>query len=219
MNPQVLSVNVARSQPDPGGQERVSGIDKRPVPSIEVFTPAPGYGNGSGVVGDTVGDSKHHGGADKAIYAFSREQLDHWEREIGHGLVDGQFGENLTTSGLDVEALLINQRLRIGDEVVLEVSIPRQPCRTFAAWMEESAWVRRFTEHGRCGAYLRVAVPGTIRTGDPIELLEPPAHDVDMHTAFAAAMGDDTAAQRVVDAACLPAKYHDRLVERLAKRA
>lgn len=217
MNPQVLSVNVARSQPDPGGQERVSGIDKRPVPSIEVFAPAPGYGNGSGVVGDTVGDSKHHGGADKAIYAFSREQLDHWEREIGHGLVNGQFGENLTTRGIDWRAVVINQQVRVG-EAVLEVSIPRSPCRTFASWMGEKGWLRRFTQRGCCGAYFRVVEPGTVRPGDELVLGTAPAHGVTMEVAFAGAMGGLDASRALVEAACLPETYHQRHVEAIAKR-
>ena len=47
----VISVNVAAPRPDPGGADRVSGIDKRPVPHIDVFAPGPNYGDGSGVVG------------------------------------------------------------------------------------------------------------------------------------------------------------------------
>src|SRR5690606_38319327 len=171
-----------------------------------------------GVVGDHVGDARHHGGSQKAVYAFSREELDWWEGELGRGLPDGVYGENLTTEGLDLESLLLNQRVRVGDEVGLEVSVPRTPCATFQRHMGERAWVRRFAERGRCGTYLRVAVPGTVRPGDPVEVMEPPPHDVDMRTAFAAAMGDDVAARTVVDAGCLPAMYHERLVQRLSSR-
>ncbi|GAA5160882.1 MOSC domain-containing protein [Ornithinimicrobium tianjinense] len=218
MTPHVRSVNLARPKPEPGGKGYRTGIDKRPVGSIEVFEPGPRYGDGPGVVGDHVGDVDHHGGAHKAVYAFAREELDRWEAELQRGLPDGGFGENLTTEGIDLEALLINQRLRVGEEVVLEVSVPRTPCATFAGHMGEKGWVRRFAERGRCGVYLRVAVPGTVHSGDTLELLEPPAHDVDMLTAFAAAMGDDEAARRVVDARCLPTMYHERLVRRLTAR-
>lgn len=218
MTARVRSTNVSRHRPAPFSEDYVSGIDKGPVGRIEVFTPGPRYGDGPGVVGDHVGDHLHHGGADKAVYAFSREELDWWEGELGRGLSDGTFGENLTTEGIDLEALVVNQRLRVGEEVVLEVSIPRTPCATFQKHMGERAWVRRFAEHGRCGTYLRVVVPGVVRPGDEIEVLEPPTHDVDMRTAFAAAMGDDDAARRVVQAGCLPRKYHDRLVRRLAGR-
>lgn len=189
-----------------------------PADGIEVFAPGPSYGDGSGVQGDLIGDSDHHGGAQKAVYAFAREQLDHWERVLDRPLADGMFGENLTTTGIDLEALLINQQVRIGS-ALLEVSIPRSPCATFAAHIGTPRWVKRFTEHGRCGIYLRVVQPGRIVAGDRLELLGRPPHDIDMLTAFAAAMGDLDASARVVDAPCLPQMYHERHVAALARRA
>lgn len=214
----VRSTNVGRPKPEPDHQRYLTGIDKRPVARVEVAAPGPSYGDGAGVVGDHVGDVRHHGGAQKAVYAFAREELDWWEEELQRGVPDGWFGENLTTEGLELERLLINQRLRVGDEAVLEVSVPRTPCSTFAGHMGERAWVRRFAERGRCGVYLRVVVPGVIQAGDAIEVLEPPAHDIDMLTAFAAAMGDDAAARRVVEAECLPTMYHERHARRLGIR-
>lgn len=213
--PHVLSTNIARPRPDPDGTGRVSGIDKHPVPRLEVFTPGPSYGDGPGVRGDTVGDAKHHGGAQKAVYAFAREELDHWERELGRRLPAGAFGENLTTRGIVVEDLLINQGLGIGT-AELEVSVPRTPCRTFAAWLGERGWAKRFAEHGRCGIYLRVVTPGVITAGDPIVLHDPPDHDVTMADAFAAALGDVDAMRRAVAAHCLPPMYHERHRKRLA---
>ena len=218
MPARVRSTNLASPKPEPGGKPYATGIDKRPVPSIEVFAPGPSYGDGPGVVADHVGDEQHHGGAHKAVYAYAREELDHWERELSRGLSDGTFGENLTTEGIDLEALLVNQRIRVGDDVVLEVSVARTPCSTFAGHLGERGWLRRFTERGRCGVYLRVVAPGTVRAGDAVEVLEPPDHDVDMRVAFAAAMGDDEAAARVVAAGCLPRMHHDRLAARLRAR-
>lgn len=212
MSPVVLSTNVAVAQPDPGGADRVSGIDKRPQPFLDVEFIGPSYGDGSGVVGDTVGDSKHHGGAQKAVYAFAREELDFWEKELGRSFANGSFGENLTTSGIDLARTLINQQVNVGS-AVLEISIVRQPCRTFAGWIEEPGWVKTFSRHGRCGAYLRVVEPGRISAGDEIELVGTPDHDIDVLTAFRAAQGDKDAARRVVAAACLPSMYHDRLVK------
>lgn len=219
MTARVRSTNLARPKSEPSGKAYATGIDKRPAPSIDVFTPGPSYGDGPGVVDDHVGDRDHHGGEHKAVYAYAREELDHWERELARDLPDGFFGENLTTEGIDLEGLRIGQRLRVGPEVMLEVSIPRTPCVTFAAHLQEQGWVRRFAEHGRCGAYLRVLVPGTVSAGEGIELLDEPAHGVTMRTAFASAMGDDHAAEEVVAAGCLPAMYHERLVRRLAGRA
>ena len=214
----ILSTNTAIPQPDPAGADRRSGITKVPADHLDVFAPGPSYGDGSGVEGDFVGDSEHHGGAQKAVYAFAREQLDYWEAELGRALGPGAFGENLTTVGIDLERLLINQRVRLGS-ALLEVSVPRTPCRTFAAHVGVPRWTKTFAAHGRCGVYFRVVEPGAISAGDTLELEGSPGHDVDMLTAFAAALGDDAASARVVAAACLPPMYHERHVRRLAKRA
>lgn len=213
----VRSTNVALPKPSGGRSKRLTGIDKRAAASIEVFAPGPSVGDGSGVVGDLVGNSTHHGGADKAVYAFAREELDHWERDLGRELHDGHFGENLTTTGVTWASLVVGQGMQIG-EAVLEVSIPRQPCQTFAIHMAVRGWTKRFVMRGDCGAYLRVVAPGLIRPGDPIELAGAPSHGVTVGTAFAAAMGDDAAAAEVVTANCLPARYHDVLAERLRAR-
>ena len=116
-------------------------------------------GLGSGVVGDDVVSRKHHGGSRQAVYAVAREELDWWGATLGRELVDGMFGENLTTQGLDVDAAVVGERWRVGS-ALLEVTGPRIPCATFRAWMGEPGWVRRFTERGRTGAYLAVVERG-----------------------------------------------------------
>ncbi|MGP6173296.1 MOSC domain-containing protein [Corynebacterium sp. A21] len=212
MTTTVLSTNIAHVQPDPGGADRVSGIDKRPVEQLEVFQPGPNYGDGSGVRGDVIGDSKHHGGEHKAVYAFAREELDHWQRELGRPLNNGSFGENLTTIGIDLGEVIIGQRYRIGT-TVLEVSVPRTPCRTFASWLAEKGWVKTFAARQQCGAYFRVIEPGKIAPGDQLVLLQTPTHQVTMAMAFRAKMGDREAARPVVAAQCLPGHHHEQLVK------
>ncbi|MGW5367318.1 MOSC domain-containing protein [Streptomyces sp. NPDC004009] len=177
----LLSVNVGRPRPVPytDQPQGVTGIDKRPVDGpVRVAAPGPKGTGGSGVAGDVVCDTRHHGGDDQAVYAFAREDLDDWERELGRTLAGGCFGENLTTSGLDVSGALIGERWRIGSEVVLEVTSGRIPCRTFQGHLAERGWVRRFTRKGATGAYLRVIEPGGIRAGDPIEIVHRPDHGV-----------------------------------------
>ena len=68
-----------------------------------------------------MGSPGVHGGVDQAVYAFAREDLDAWGRELGAELPDGQFGENLTTVGIDVNASLIGEQWRIGG-ALFEVS-------------------------------------------------------------------------------------------------
>lgn len=207
---QVISTNVAVRRPDPSGRHEFSGIDKRPQDFIDISAPGPNYGDGSGVRGNSIGDSEHHGGSDKAVYAYAREELDYWEDSLGRPLDSGAFGENLTTRGIDLSALLINQRLHIGT-ATLEVSIPRQPCATFSGWVQEKGWLKRWTARGDCGVYFRVISPGRISAGDAIICGPAPAHDITMRMAFAAKMGDRAMARRVVDAKCLPPQHAKKL--------
>ncbi|WP_165242701.1 MOSC domain-containing protein [Corynebacterium lizhenjunii] len=213
----VLSTNIAVPRPDPSGRHALSGIDKQPHPYLDITIPGPNYGDGSGVIGDTIGDHEHHGGADKAIYAYAREELDYWEGALARNISNGYFGENLTTTGLNLSELLINQQIRAGS-ALLEVSIPRQPCATFARWMDEPGWLRKFTQRGDCGAYLRVITPGRISAGDSLELIGRPDHDVTMRMAFRAKMGDMALARHIVAVGCLAPVHHNQLRDKLAAR-
>ncbi|MEE1772040.1 MOSC domain-containing protein [Streptomyces sp. JV185] len=185
----LLSVNAGRPEAvdhtdAPAG---LTGIDKRPVEgSIHVSDPGPKGTGGSGLAGDAVCDLRHHGGSDQAVYAFAREDLDGWERELGRPLANGAFGENLTTAGLDVSGARIGERWRIGPALVLEVTSGRIPCRTFAGHLDERRWVRRFTQAAAPGAYLRVIEPGEIGAGDPVEIVHRPDHDVTVRMEFLA---------------------------------
>lgn len=184
----VESVNLGRPRPNPHKEVGWTGIGKQPTDGpVEVRAPGPkSTGLGSGLVGDFIGDGKHHGGDDQAVYAFQREDLDEWERRLGRELPNGFFGENLTTIGLDINNARIGERWRIGDEVVLQVTAPRIPCATFRGWMGEKGWAKIFTAAGRPGAYLKVLTPGAIRAGDPIEVIDRPDHDVTVSLLFKA---------------------------------
>jgi MOSC domain-containing protein YiiM len=184
----VESVNLGRPRPNPHKEVGWTGIGKQPTDGpVEVRAPGPkSTGLGSGLVGDFIGDGKHHGGDDQAVYAFQREDLDEWERRLGRELPNGFFGENLTTIGLDINNARIGERWRIGDEVVLHVTAPRIPCATFRGWMGEKGWAKIFTAAGRPGAYLKVITPGAIRAGDPIEVIDRPDHDVTVSLLFKA---------------------------------
>ncbi|MGW7277611.1 MOSC domain-containing protein [Streptomyces sp. NPDC054844] len=185
----LLSVNLGRAKAVPytDHPEGVTGIDKQPADGpVRVAAPGAKGVGGSGLAGDTVCDTRHHGGADQAVYVMAREDMDDWERELDRPLPNGSFGENLTTTGLDVSGALIGERWRIGPDLVLEVTSGRIPCRTFQGHLGEKRWVRRFTEKGAPGAYLRVIEPGGIRAGDAVEIVHRPAHEVTVALQFRA---------------------------------
>ena len=182
----LLSVNVAHVRPNPYKAFDVTGIDKRPA-SGPIDVRAPGKkdgGAGSGLAGDTIGDRGSHGGDEQAVYAYAREDLDRWERELGRTLSSGSFGENLTTQGIDVNGALIGEQWTIGDDVVLEVTSPRVPCSTFRGWMGITGWLKTFTAAAMPGAYLRVVSPGSVSAGDEIVISQRPDHNVTIAAMF-----------------------------------
>jgi MOSC domain-containing protein YiiM len=179
----VISLNVGGPREAAWAGIGHTSIDKRPRTGTVAV-------DALGLRGDQVSDVKHHGGFDQAVYAFAREDLDAWGAELGREIRDGQFGENLTTVGIDVNEAEVGERWRIGT-VELEVSSVRIPCNDFKSWMglsgyDNRAWVRRFTAVGRPGPYLRVLVEGEMTAGDEIAVLHRPGHGITVSTMFRA---------------------------------
>lgn len=214
----VVSVNVGvPTQLRRGGP--LSGIDKRPVDRIEIRAPGSrSSGHGSGVIGDAVTNRKHHGGDSKAVYAYAREELDWWQEQLERPLPHGFFGENLTTAGIDLEAVVIGSRWQVGEDVVLAAAGPRIPCRTFADKMQISGWVKRFTDHARAGAYFSVDTPGVVHGGAPIIELSRPDHGLTVTDVWFAKLGDDHRARQILDAGILDRLNHNRLQRALDRR-
>lgn len=168
--PRLVAVCVVRQLRPDAGTVGVTAIDKGPVEG-------PVRIGSYGVYADVQADRKHHGGLDKALYAYAQEDADHWSAQLGRDLSPGWFGENLRVAGLDVNAALIGERWRIGDRVEVEVTMPRTPCQTFARWVggdDERGWVKRFSAERRLGPYLRVVRGGRVQAGDGIEVVYRP---------------------------------------------
>lgn len=174
----VESVNRGPAVDVPWGKLKRSAIDKRPAAEpVAVHT--------LGLRGDEIADQVHHGGPDQAVYAYAREDLDAWEQEIGRPLRSGEFGENLTTVGIDVQNSCIGDRWRIGS-VLLEIATVRIPCSVFQGYLDERTWVKRFTQRGVPGAYFRVLEEGTLTVGDEIEVVERRGHELTVGFTFRA---------------------------------
>ncbi|MGO1560638.1 MAG: MOSC domain-containing protein [Actinomycetaceae bacterium] len=153
-----------------------SGIDKRPVDhAVRVLK--------HGIWSDVQGDRENHGGTFKAVYAYAEETRDAWAEVLGRPIGPGAFGENLVTSGIDTDETVLGTRWRIGN-VLLEATAPRSPCRSFAAWMGEEDWARRFTDAGRSGSYFRVLEPGPLQAPAPIVVEHVPEHGVTIGEIF-----------------------------------
>ncbi len=165
------------------GHLGISAIDKRPVEgSVRVHR--------LGLRGDVQVSRRHHGGPDKAVYAYAQESAAWWSDALDREVVPGLFGENLRTEGVDVDGALVGERWQVGEAgtgPLLEVTMPRTPCATFTHRMREPDWHRRFSAAGRPGAYLRVLRTGSLRARDQVQVVHRPAHRV---TVAAVSLGD-----------------------------
>jgi MOSC domain-containing protein YiiM len=173
----VLSVNVGGVRDfDYNGRPAKSAIWKSPVAGRIAV-------RGVNLAGDDQADRLAHGGPDKVVYAYAVEDARWWEQQIGRPFEYAEFGENLTTQGIEVNDALVGERWQIGD-AVLEVSEPRVPCWRLGVRMNDKTFPRQFTKALRPGAYLRLIVEGTVGAGDEIRVIERPAHDLAIRDVF-----------------------------------
>lgn len=160
----VTSVNVGNAETIMHGDRTMTtGICKRPVTGPVEVTEL-------GLRGDHIVDSRHHGGADQAVYAYSADDYEWWAEETGHEYPAGLFGENLTIKGLPTD-MYIGDRLLIGN-LVLEATSARIPCSTLAARLADRNFGMAFRKAERPGIYFRVLNPGAVTSGDSVTMVE-----------------------------------------------
>jgi MOSC domain-containing protein YiiM len=209
MGGSVLSVNVAEIREIPRGGEMVpTGIWKVPVEGRVAV-------RGVNVAGDEQADRSVHGGPDKAVYAYAREDTDWWEGELGRELPHGVFGENLTLRGVDVTGGLIGERWRIGS-VLLEVSEPRFPCWKLGARFGDPKMLKRFAAARRPCAYLRIAEEGELAAGDAVEIAERPDHGLTIEGFATAFLEDRDSLRRLLEVPAVSKTWRDWVRERAA---
>ena len=187
----VLSVNVGGVRDfEYGGRPARSAIWKSPVAGrIPV--------QGVNLAGDDQADRQAHGGPDKVVYAYAIEDSRWWQQQIGRSLGYGEFGENLTTEGIDLNDALVGERWQIGT-TVFEVSEPRIPCWRLGVRMNHKMFPRQFTEALRPGSYLRLIVEGTVGAGDEIRIVERPPQGLTVRDVFRIYTRDRDEVQRLV---------------------
>lgn len=162
----ILSVNVSLPKEVPHGRETVStGIFKEPITGRAMLRT-------TNLDGDGQADLENHGGIDRAAYAYSIQNYDHWRRELGwNEFAFGQFGENFTVEGMMENDVHIGDVFRVGDALV-EVSQPRPPCFKLGIKMGMAGFPKQFLASGRVGFYLRVLEEGEVGAGDVFERVE-----------------------------------------------
>jgi MOSC domain-containing protein YiiM len=171
--------------------------------------------------GDRQADLTVHGGKNKAVYCYSSSHYDHWKRELpGRDLPPGTFGENLTIDGPGDNEFFLGDRFRVGTAETI-VTQPRLPCYKLGVKFEDDGMVKRFLASGRMGFYLAVTREGKVGAGDEMELIERDANALPVSEVPRLFMtksygdGDVKQAQKLLDAAALPASWKDYFRERL----
>jgi MOSC domain-containing protein YiiM len=190
----IVSVNV-------GTPRQISVRRGRPMMSSIYKAPVEGRVRveGINVGGDRQADRRVHGGPEKAVYAYAREDADWWEDVLGVEIANGMFGENLTLEGVEVSGAVVGERWRIGT-VELEVCQPRLPCSKLGIRFGDPRMVKRFAQASRPGAYLRILTEGELAAGDEVEVSHRPEHGVTIALVSDAVLKDRSLAARVLTA-------------------
>jgi len=216
MQPKLISLQVGLPQKifDPSG-EWISGIWKYPQDE-------PVFASRTGLAGDGQGDLVAHGGPDKAVYAYPEAHYASWRAELAQpDLPYGGFGENFTVSQWTESDLCIGDVIRVGSELVVQVSQPRGPCWKLARRLEVKDIVARVIQKGYTGWYARVLQEGHVAKGMDLILLDRlyPALPVSL---AAHCMWDAQAAkqdvQRLVECPALAESWRKGLLKRLQSK-
>ena len=161
MSSSIIQLNVSRG-----------GVPKYPVPEANL-TPL-------GLANDDHGHPEIHGGPAKAVLLITSEGIEELKAQ-GFPLFYGALGENLTTRGLDRRFLRAGQRYRVGDAII-QLTTLREPCSSIEIYgsgigravYDKQVWAGdpASPRWGLGGFYASVHRPATVRTGDPIVLLD-----------------------------------------------
>lgn len=162
MTGSVVQINVSRG-----------GVPKRPVEQARITR--------DGVDGDSHAHPQFHGGPKQAVLWITSEGTAELSA-LGFPLYAGALGENITTQGLDRRQIRLEQRWAIGDELIIEITKLRVPCKAlnvYGTGIQASMYDAlakagdpASPKWGLSGFYASVVYAGTVKPGDSVRLIE-----------------------------------------------
>lgn len=146
MKGKIVSINVSNKK----------GMKKTPIEEATVF-------ENRGIGGDAHASSEWH----RQVSLLGIESIRKMQ-EKGLDVKPGDFAENITTEGLDLLKLPIGTRLRIGKDVLGEISQIGKECHTKCAIYQQAGDCVMPSE----GVFMRVLKGGLIKAGDEIIVMQ-----------------------------------------------
>lgn len=176
----ILSVNVAQPlDVNHNGKLISTAIFKKPITGSV-------YVSKYNIEGDRQADLKNHGGEHKAVYAYSHDHFNYWRELLDkQDMPYGQFGENLTVSGLDESTVCIGDHLQAGS-CLFTITQPRVPCFKLGIKFNNKDMPRLFTQAALTGIYLQVLKEGHIESGNTIAVVKRGNHQLSVKNLFSA---------------------------------
>ncbi|MGV3042045.1 MOSC domain-containing protein [Staphylococcus rostri] len=170
-----------------------------------------------GLQGDTVADKRHHGGAEKALFAYAVAHYPVFSERYQQEIRVGSNGENIAVTGMDEGTVCIGDIYQIGDAVV-QVAQPRRPCWKTSRRQGIMDFSVMLEETGKAGWYYRVLKEGYIQQGDTLDLQERPYPDWTIQRMNDTLRGaTDMASLKELQAAPFtPETWHGTLTKRIA---
>ncbi len=142
----VVSINISKQK----------GTSKQPVNEAVLI-------QDFGIEGDA-----HAGAGHRQVSLLDVSSIRKMEKYGLKGLCFGKFAENITTEGLDLSKIDIGTKLKIGDDVVLEISQIGKKCHGDGCEIARTVGVCIMP---REGLFARVLQGGRVKVGDPIKVL------------------------------------------------
>ncbi len=158
MKGDIYQINIKRKNPES------RGLPKRSVDNIQISK--------EGLEGD-FNVYRHEmlsDDPDSAVLLMPLETIEELNKE-GWPIKPGDIGENITTKGIPYSEMIPAKKLRIGDEVILQISRACTPCANlyilpYVGDEKGPSFLKVML--GRRGWYARVIQEGTVRKGDEI---------------------------------------------------
>lgn len=162
----IISLNIGQPETltDYHGKSFSSCVRKKPTENEINITI-------NGFDGDSVVDTKNHGGPHRAVHIFSEEHYAFFNNKNGSPLPVPAFGENITLQGYNEHDAHVGDILKVGD-VILQISQPTERCSTMGKALHQVKLLKWIHEQLMTGFYARVLQPGKISKNSTIELIE-----------------------------------------------